>query len=459
MKIDDPNGIQSYINTFYQIRTDIILQKLFICPGIDPESGRIISNNSSSTGSAPCLRYIYESDMIDRLVTVDQLTEDKHNYAFIIDIDYARDNKYGNTLVEYYEKYNIFPPAVLRLLKQGKCLLIIDEIFEAYSDIHNFMKIHELLAYYSIPPSNCVYIDSSPGATELYDRMCVNNNITDKIIIKCTPTFLMLASNFVKCNHGAFENDLRVMDKKFMCLNNSFRPHRLIFILLLVHSCKHLLNEMYISFPKIDIFNIDFKQSLRRIFEMNDRTYLRYDVSGQEPRSMSYKGELPKVIFDQGTIDEFYAHLPLEVDQRTVRHNTLYEDINTGIIEYYQKCLFNIVTETHFNQIEYECSSMFLTEKILKPMVYKQIPILIGPFHLIRLMRNLGFDMFDDIVDHSYDEIVCSDTRMVAAINEVNKINDKYSVQDVNTLGVQLDDRLKANVDRLRSFNIYKDII
>ena len=456
MKINKQADIQSYIQAFHQIRTDFILPKLFICPGID-EAGHVISNNLPSYMDwTTSVRRIYEADILDRVITLDKLSEDTHNYVFVIDIDYSRDNKYGNTLVEYYEKYNIIPPEVLILMQQGRCLLIIDEIFEAYSDVHNLMKIHELLVYYSIPPGNCVYIDSSPGASELYDRMCVDKNIPDKITIRCTPTFLMLASAYVKHSRNTIVDSPYEIDKKFMCLNNSFRPHRLIFVLLLLHSSKHLINEMYISFPKIDIFNSDFKQTLLRILVTNDSTYLRYNISDREPRTVPYTGKLPNVIFDKDVIDEFYEQLPLEVDKRVIRYNTLYEDLKTDIIEYYQKCLFNIVTESHFNQIEYDCSSMFLTEKILKPMIYKQIPILIGPFHLIRLMRNLGFDMFDDIVDHSYDDIVCSDTRLVAVIDEVNKINDKYSIQDVRALRAQLDARLCANVDRLRSFNIYE---
>jgi hypothetical protein len=47
---------------------------------------------------------------------------------------------------------------------------------------------------------------------------------------------------------------------------------------------------------------------------------------------------------------------------------------------------------------------IFFTEKTAKAFLMNQIPILIAAPGMVQVLRNLKFDMFDDIVDHSYDK-------------------------------------------------------
>jgi hypothetical protein len=66
--------------------------------------------------------------------------------------------------------------------------------------------------------------------------------------------------------------------------------------------------------------------------------------------------------------------------------------------EIYKNCKINIVTET-----EYSEDYGIISEKTLFAFLGKQIPIVIGHRNIVRQCEELGFDMFTDIVDTSYD--------------------------------------------------------
>ena len=64
----------------------------------------------------------------------------------------------------------------------------------------------------------------------------------------------------------------------------------------------------------------------------------------------------------------------------------------------YSTTKINIVTETQYTE-----TPGIITEKTLFALLAGQIPIVIGYFGIVDHCRKLGFDMFDDIVDNSYD--------------------------------------------------------
>jgi len=77
----------------------------------------------------------------------------------------------------------------------------------------------------------------------------------------------------------------------------------------------------------------------------------------------------------------------------------------------YGSCAVNIVTETLYDPVP----GLFC-EKTLFAMIAQQIPIVIGSQGLVSSIRAHGFDMFDDIVDTSYDSLP-NETRLTQAID------------------------------------------
>lgn len=110
-----------------------------------------------------------------------------------------------------------------------------------------------------------------------------------------------------------------------------------------------------------------------------------------------------------------YSHgLPLtEWDYSTYR-GTENDENFVRLKNLYGRTAINIVTET-----QYDCYPGIITEKTLMAFFANQVPIIIGHPGAVEHCRQLGFDMFDDIVDHSYDSMP-DDVRVEQAI-ELNQ--------------------------------------
>ena len=80
----------------------------------------------------------------------------------------------------------------------------------------------------------------------------------------------------------------------------------------------------------------------------------------------------------------------------------------------YGTCAVNVVTETLYDPVP----GLFC-EKTLFAMLAEQIPIIVGSQGLVSSIRAHGFDMFDDVVDNSYDNLP-NDTRLTQAL-ELNR--------------------------------------
>lgn len=66
----------------------------------------------------------------------------------------------------------------------------------------------------------------------------------------------------------------------------------------------------------------------------------------------------------------------------------------------YDHTWINIVTETQYTE-----SPGIISEKTLFALLARQIPIFIGYRGMVEDCRRLGFDVFDDVVDHGYDDL------------------------------------------------------
>lgn len=86
------------------------------------------------------------------------------------------------------------------------------------------------------------------------------------------------------------------------------------------------------------------------------------------------------------------------------------EDNFLRLLPVYSRAAVNIVTETR-----YEEPSGIISEKTMFAMLGQQIPIVLGYRGIVSDCRSLGFDVFDDVVDTSYDQLP-NDQRVEAAI-------------------------------------------
>lgn len=110
------------------------------------------------------------------------------------------------------------------------------------------------------------------------------------------------------------------------------------------------------------------------------------------------------------------------------------------------KSLVNIVHETNDNQHD----RILLTEKTFKAFAWHQIPIFVATLGHADLVRELGFDMFDDIIDHSYDNCVDPNQHRMKVFSQLsNLVKMNPTITDWQNLRKKLWPRIVKNHERL----------
>lgn len=131
-------------------------------------------------------------------------------------------------------------------------------------------------------------------------------------------------------------------------------------------------------------------------------------------------------------------HLPLLLDGKVTRDTKKEYD---GINPLFRTCAVNIVAETSCQHDPGVWRSVIASEKTFKPFGMLQIPVWWAVPGHVACVRRMGFDVFDDIVDHSYDLEQDEDQRLDMLINEVVRLESF----DLGQLRNNLRDRLLTN--------------
>ena len=148
-----------------------------------------------------------------------------------------------------------------------------------------------------------------------------------------------------------------------------------------------------------------------------------------------YRRHFPMIVdFDRPTIDQGYV-----VDSLALTN-----------------AMFNVITESCYERepgkINYEshpCPGF--TEKTFKCMMMAQLPIWVAPRHTVACFRELGFDAFDDIVDHSYDLEPDPVYRLSLIADEIQRCT-QLPLGTLDRLRRDLLPRFQDNWARLRGF-------
>lgn len=171
--------------------------------------------------------------------------------------------------------------------------------------------------------------------------------------------------------------------------------------------------------------------------------------------------ELPSVRLSFGCADTDYEleeykpyfpdrNLPILIDG--------YLSPGTGLEQVHQdpmfhSCTFNIVVESSSQTDPNIWRSIFITEKTYKAFGFRQIPIWFAVPGLVKEVRKLGFDLFDDIVDHSYDKIQDQTQRFQQVIGVINELDKKFDLEACQSLRQKLAPRLEKNYKILKEFS------
>ena len=214
--------------------------------------------------------------------------------------------------------------------------------------------------------------------------------------------------------------------RTFLSLNRNKRTHRAMTLALL-----HAL-----GWQKHGLISCIFKDMPTDVIE-----YTKWKVS------------------DSALYSDGWNKLLTSTDLLTDSHN-IYEKLDNDnatnfknkLSEYYKNTFVEIISETSYTEKCYN-----LTEKTLNSIYGCSFPILLCSKGSVDFLRSMGLDMFDDIVDHSYDAIDDPAERLEAAIiDNAELLTNNKRTKD---LWVQNKTRFENNVDfcRERLYNYYSD--
>ena len=115
----------------------------------------------------------------------------------------------------------------------------------------------------------------------------------------------------------------------------------------------------------------------------------------------------------------FVGHRTLPDELPDQDHN----DVGVGH-QVYNQCAVNLVTETNIDLT-------YTTEKICKPFVARQIPIMVASVGLNRFLQDIGLDMFEDVVPwHTWDSETDNQVRMNRIVDFVEQWIRSGSILD-----------------------------
>ena len=216
--------------------------------------------------------------------------------------------------------------------------------------------------------------------------------------------------------HSFMDRDFSLSTDKpgpfFLCKNRIAKPHRISMLAFL--TAFNLIEDTNFSLLSPDLFN--------------GHDYHTDMIFLENPNALPY-------------VYEYIKSDPIKTKWESHRMDFFDDDI---FIDYagdlhgndYSNSYINITTESVFFQ-----ENIHITEKSFKPFSFYQLPIfLASPGHVGKLRDYYKMDLYDDFIDHSYDNEIDNSKRFLMVFDEIKRL---YKNKD------QVVQYYKNNEDRL----------
>ena len=116
--------------------------------------------------------------------------------------------------------------------------------------------------------------------------------------------------------------------------------------------------------------------------------------------------------------------------------NDVFSSLKYTTKSHYADTIFNIITETTC-----DTNSLNLTEKSFKGIANCHPYLVIGDVNTHKHIKDLGFELYEDLIDYSFDSIDDSENRLNSALKEVKRI---YNIGESGIL-----EWYKKNIDKI----------
>lgn len=256
-----------------------------------------------------------------------------------------------------------------------KSRVVIFNVIDFMIDVNDNLAIDELKQFCESHPEQNFII--SIYHLNLQKELTISNLYLDTII----PTYF--TENYTHCKK-------KNISSRWLCLNSNTKVHKVMTV------C-YLLSKEYYENGDIT-------------FDMNTPTLVKYDQYKNITKiSPKLKEDFAKGYARFKSKDFNLLNIP-KLNQQDLRVAYNY---NTELLPIFENSGIEIITGTMFFE-----KIPALSEKEIQSLYAKNFPIYINGVGMVREIQKLfDIDVFDDIIDHSYDEIENHFERLAAAID------------------------------------------
>jgi len=359
--------------------------------------------------------------------TVDNLIKQKENFIYTILIRQPKDFEKISDETLYK-----FPAKVIDVVKKGKAKIVLSYLFEGdFYKQDDIRAINQFVVKYSLSKD---------------DVILLTNNLKYKYTEPANSNFTTVVFNYFLVNQWFSKDDLlsnsintqsgiRLREnleyisiyrkpKKFLSLNRRPRVHRI---------------ALFTEIMKDPILKENSIISLgSRNLESNNHDGYGHDWVDWYKHIISedYKyGKYSGIDFlkNYDSSQESFVDSNLEYNLAFNFNQTLH--LNTFV---------NILTETLF-----ENETVFLSEKVFKPILGCQPFIILGNPGSIQELKNIGFKTFEDFWDESYDSELDFSKRLEKIITILKGLAEKTD-QELLEMTKQMLSILQHNYEHIR---------
>jgi hypothetical protein len=313
----------------------------------------------------------------------------------------------------HFKKVDYVSDKIIKFAQKNKNFYIfLDDSVEGYAYL-NFNIVYDFVVSNNLE-NKVIYVSGHLDVKNEYDAWLQNKKIESVFYVCSNNIWFWKTRSWVKDFNIEIDTNKTVW---YSCLNNRPREHRLATV-------------TYLDY--LNLLDLGYVSANDKSYEISNRSGIDYQFKDilYTPISI-YNIKYAEILKEHA--EKVQPKLPLIVDVADLANKCLPHDLSPEI---YNNALINLVTETYYFKQYNMTSEMFITEKTWKVFTAKQIPVIIGPKGILDKLRNFGFDVFDDLIDNSYDNEPDS-IRLFSAINSMNRIIKNYSVEQISKLTEQ----------------------
>ena len=326
--------------------------------------------------------------------------------------------------------------------QKSKIIVLTDDHL---SNTHFFLPVDQRIP--SIYEQIILKCNQYPNQEFIIIHNCIDLNIKSK-----NYHFVYWAPEWMSNHRNNYLNIAPQVEKNFssdsfwISLNRNRRMHR-------------YLTSMYLlgnGFEKFGMITLDPTEMLDH---QSWETWLSWwEFNQRSDMITSVESFFPVLKNGFEKIKKGIGFTPIEYTELDPMFLSNDQNFDQRLRKFYSNTFVEIINET----IWVPDTGGQISEKYLNSVYGFNFPIIVGVQNSVRYLRNLGLDLFDDVVDHSYDQLINPTQRLITALeNNKNLLCQKHTVQQA---WMHCQKRMMENVRIVKdlekdTLNIFENVI